>query len=137
MKLILCLLAPLGFISICSAGRLTTDSHGIIHDSVSGLEWFVGPDEDTNWFEAVAWVEDLSVDGGGWRFPTSGEALSLYQAGISGFSAPLEIGITNWWIWTSGTCSNEDMAKVFSFYDGLPNSDYKDVYNTERAIAVR
>jgi hypothetical protein len=37
-------------------------------------------------------------------------ALSLYEAGIGGFSAPLDIGITNWWVWISGTCSDEDMS---------------------------
>jgi hypothetical protein len=119
------------------AGSLTTDSYGIIHDSTTGLEWFVGPDEDTNWFEATEWVEDLDLDGGGWRFPTAQEARSLFDAGIGGSSAPVAIGITNWWVWVSGTCHNNDMARCFSFYDGLANYDSKDFYNTERALAVR
>jgi hypothetical protein len=53
------LLIMAGAVSICCAGRLTTDSHGIIHDASAGLEWFVGPDEDMNWYEATDWVEEL------------------------------------------------------------------------------
>lgn len=136
MKQLFKLIITISVVSTCLAGRLTTDSNGIIHDSVTGLEWFVGPDEDMNWYEAVEWIENLELDGGGWRLPTAQEARSLYDAGI-GRREAVEIGITNWWIWISGTCSNEEWAKNFSFYDGVSCTDYKNVYNTERALAVR
>lgn len=134
MKLSLIIAALI--ITSCFAGRLTTDSYGIIHDSATGLEWFVGPDVDTSWYAAVEWIDDLELDGGGWRLPTADEARSLFDAGIGRREAP-EIGISSWWVWISGTCSSEQMARNFSFYDGIDCTDYKDVFNAERALAVR
>ena len=32
-------------------------SSGIVFDNNTGLEWFSGPDRNTNWKEANAWVE--------------------------------------------------------------------------------
>lgn len=46
---------------------------GIVKDSNTGLEWKVGPDRDTDWNEARSWVQDLNLDGGGWRMPTMDE----------------------------------------------------------------
>jgi hypothetical protein len=50
--------------------------------------------------------------------PTTQEARYLFDAGISGSTA-FSIGINNWWIWISGTCTNEDIAKNSSFYNGV------------------
>jgi hypothetical protein len=59
--------------------RFTADRNGIIRDNQTGLQWFLGPDRDTNWHEAKAWVESLEVDGDGWRMPTRGELKNLYK----------------------------------------------------------
>ena len=45
-------------------------STGIVTDTKTGLEWKVGPDKDTNWDQARAWVRNLKLDGGSWRMPT-------------------------------------------------------------------
>lgn len=42
--------------------------------------WQVGPDVDTTWEEANAWVTSL---GDGWRMPTIEELQALFEAGIS------------------------------------------------------
>jgi len=42
--------------------------------------WQVGPDIDTTWEEANAWVASL---GDGWRMPTIEELHALFEAGIS------------------------------------------------------
>ena len=45
-------------------------ANGIVKDSNTGLEWKVGPDKNTTWYEAKSWVLSLNLDGGGWRMPT-------------------------------------------------------------------
>ena len=40
--------------------------NGVIHDTKTDLEWYVGPDTDMTWIEAKEWVNNLSLDGGGW-----------------------------------------------------------------------
>ncbi len=55
---------------------------GIIYDQHTGLEWYVGPDIDTTWKEGCNWVENLTVQGGGWRMPTLAELKTLYQEGV-------------------------------------------------------
>ena len=52
----------------------------IITDTTTGLEWRVGPDSDTDWYEADYWVKDL---GGTWRMPSLPELQGLYIAGIT------------------------------------------------------
>ena len=34
---------------------------GVVIDTETGLEWYVGPDRDTTWHEARSWVESLNV----------------------------------------------------------------------------
>jgi hypothetical protein len=57
------------------------ESGGVITDTVTGLEWRVGPDTDTDWMTANLWVENL--DEQGWKMPTKEELLGLHEAGIS------------------------------------------------------
>ena len=42
-----------------SASRYSKDSDGVITDSKIGLKWLVGPDRDTDWYDAKNWVENL------------------------------------------------------------------------------
>jgi len=51
----------------------------VITDARTGLQWLEGPDKETTWEEAKAWIESLDVDGGGWRMPTLKEMDSLDQ----------------------------------------------------------
>ena len=60
-------------------GHFVAYSSGVVMDLRTGLEWFAGPDVDTSYYQAVAWVRGLSVDGGGWRMPTTGELTTLYR----------------------------------------------------------
>jgi len=52
----------------------------IIRDTVTGLEWQVGPERDMHWAEARDWVDSL---GNGWRMPSIEELEGLYEAGVS------------------------------------------------------
>lgn len=61
--------------------RFTVSTDGVIIDSQTNLEWIVGPDQNTRYDQAVAWVAGLSVAGGGWKMPTTVELQTLYQKG--------------------------------------------------------
>jgi hypothetical protein len=43
--------------------RFTKANDGVISDSVTGLDWYVGPNQDNNWYQAKAWTENLSKRG--------------------------------------------------------------------------
>jgi hypothetical protein len=45
--------------------RFTKADNGVIADSVTGLDWYVGPDQDNTWHQAKSWTENLTVAGGG------------------------------------------------------------------------
>lgn len=59
-------------------GQFIKFSNGIIKDTKTGLEWIVGPDRDTNWYEAKDWAESLAIDGGGWGMPARNQLKDLY-----------------------------------------------------------
>jgi hypothetical protein len=61
--------------------RFTKANNGVITDSVIGLDWYVGPNQDNNWHQAKAWKENLTVAGGGWNLPTVAELKALCQKG--------------------------------------------------------
>lgn len=52
---------------------------GIVYDQKTNLEWYVGPDEDTSWYQARKWTKDLDVKGRGWRMPKIKELKTLYN----------------------------------------------------------
>jgi len=54
---------------------------GFVLDTKTGLQWIAGPDRGTSWLEAKRWVKSLTIDGGGWRMPTSNELKTLYKKG--------------------------------------------------------
>jgi len=105
----------------------------IIRDTVTGLEWQVGPDEETTWNEAKAWVDGL---GGDWRMPTRTELQDLWDSGISyGNWGPFEN--SGYCVW-SGEVRDSSSAWYFFFATGteywLPRSASAKV---GRAFAVR
>lgn len=70
---------------ITRPGIETTDRHyqklsnGIVYDKLTGLEWYVGPDNDTDLKTAQSWVSGLTIDGGNWRLPSLVELKTLYS----------------------------------------------------------
>ncbi len=102
--------------------RFTKADNGVITDSVTGLDWYVGPNADNNWHEAKAWTESLTVAGGGWRLPTVPELQGIYQKGPPPvnmdplFQAQGGLGLVRadgrnaWSVWG------------FAFYNGLVSS---------------
>ncbi|MCK4786086.1 MAG: DUF1566 domain-containing protein, partial [Desulfobacteraceae bacterium] len=110
----------------------------IIYDSKTGLEWYLGPDEDTTWYQARSWVENITVGGGGWRMPTMFELKALYKRGVGTRNMESAFKTTHgWWVWSGETKGSS--ARDFSFgkgggYDDWPNHYYS---LNKRAFAVR
>ena len=62
-------------------GHFVLYDNGIVYDENTGLEWVAGPDKDTTYDEAVAWVSGCGIAGGGFRMPSRIELKSLYRPG--------------------------------------------------------
>ena len=120
-------------------GRYTKDSDGVITDSHSGLQWYVGPDSDTDWDAAKQWVENLRVAGGGWRMPSRGELRSLSQKGArSGrpkYLPPI-FKTSGYRVW-SGETDGSSTAWLFNFSFGEEGWSLRLSGNFGRAFAVR
>jgi DNA-binding helix-hairpin-helix protein with protein kinase domain len=82
-----------------SDGRYRKSSAGVILDTRTNLEWYVGPDEDTKWYQTKKWVANLHVDGGGWRLPSVGELRGLYQQGKGLCNIDPMFVVSGWLVW--------------------------------------
>jgi len=113
-------------------------SADIFSDKNTGLEWFAGPDRDTNWNEAKQWVENLTVDGGGWRMPMQKELKALYKKGVGTRNMIPLLKTTGWWIW-SGETKDSSSAWGFDFRYGAEDCIDHDGFYTDiaRGFAVR
>ncbi len=110
---------------------------GIVKDTRTGLEWYAGPDKDTNWNEASRWVSNLNIDGGGWRMPTRDELAKLYEKGRGTRNMTPLLEKTGWRVW-SGEKKGSPGAWIHSyFFSGLENWTNLDSRSTFRAFAVR
>lgn len=91
--------------------------NGIIYDAWTGLEWIVGPDKKTTLDEAMKWVDNLSVAGGGWRMPTSNELEGIYwkRKGTQNI-IPL-FKTTGSWVWSTKR-KGTSLEWPFSFQAG-------------------
>jgi hypothetical protein len=105
---------------------------GIITDRATGLEWYAGPNRDTTWREAKTWVDNLSVDGGGWRMPNIDELDGLYS-GREKENIHLVFKISDYFmVWSSF----KDWYLDCSTYGGARESRFGGGTST-RALAVR
>jgi len=99
----------------------------------TGLEWVIGPDQDTNYAQAERWVATSKVDGGGWRMPTLAELRTLYQPGTKNNMIP-SIKNTGSWVWAEPRDSSSSW--FFYFAGGLESWSSRD-YSNGRAFGVR
>ena len=100
--------------------RFVVHKNGIVLDRKWEREWYVGPDKDTTWGQARYWVENLSVNGGGWRMPTREELKSLYRQGAGSFNMSEVFQAKKWFVWTGETVGDAyawgfcfDIGQVF------------------------
>jgi hypothetical protein len=107
---------------------------GII--TYNGLQWYVGPDQDTDWDQANAWVKSLTVGGGGWRMPTKAELKGLYHEGRGDRNMPPEFKTTGWYVW-SNEQQGSSAAWIFDFGPGFEYPYARSYSYLGRAFAVR
>ena len=114
--------------------RFTKAPNGVITDRATGLDWYVG--QENNWHQAKAWAEGLTVAGGGWRLPTIAELKAIYQKGASRNHMDPIFQAPGAWAW-SGEMYDARSAYGFAFYSGLVNSHGLDYAYGRLALAVR
>ncbi len=121
--------------------RFTKAKDGVISDSATGSEWYVGPDQDTNWNQAKSWTESLSVAGGGWRMPTVYELKAIYQKDTSPTNMDPIFQTTGGWVWSGqmGETSSRGYPAAWGFYflRGRENRYLLAEAVSYRAFAVR
>lgn len=123
---------------VAGADSLIKYATGIVYDQKTNLEWYVGPDEDTNWYTAKSWIEGLDVDGGGWRMPKTGELQSLYEKGAGRRNISSLFMTKGTYVWSGERGTGQPFVKyAFSFPAGSELSLYANVSNANRAFAVR
>jgi len=54
-------------------GQYEKSNNGIVFDSATSLEWFLGPEKNMGWHESKKWISNLTIGGGGWRMPSRKE----------------------------------------------------------------
>jgi len=96
-------------------GNYLLYSNRIVFDKKTNLDWYAGPDRNTNWNEAKAWVESLNVAGGGWRMPTIKELRTLYKKGAGARNMTNLLKTTGWWLWSGEI---KDSSKAWAFHLG-------------------
>ncbi|MBC8466589.1 MAG: DUF1566 domain-containing protein [Deltaproteobacteria bacterium] len=111
-------------------------ANGIVKDTKTGLEWKVGPDRETNWNEARSWVQSLSLDGGGWRMPTTDELAGLYERGKGDRNMTPLLKTTGGWVW-AGETKGSSSAWFFRFDAGGRDWGTRGNSVHVRAFAVR
>jgi len=94
-------------------GNFIAYASGVVYDKNTGLEWFAGPDENTKWNQAKAWVESLNIAKGGWRMPTREELKTLYKKGAGKRNMTPLLKTTGWWVWSGET---PDSSSTWFFY---------------------
>ena len=106
-----------GAVERSSDGRYTKDRDGVITDNRTGLQWYMGPDRETNWYDAKKWMEGLNVAGGGWRMPSRSELRGLYQKDKGSRNVDPIFQTSGWWVWLREANGASD-AWDFHFADG-------------------
>ena len=102
--------------------------NGIVYDKKSGLEWVAGPDKHMGGYAAKKWVNNLNLDGGGWRMPSTRELEGIYKLGAGTRNMTSLLKTSGWFVWSSA-------AGGFSFSSG--NFGNYGTSNVCRAFAVR
>ena len=129
-------------LSTRSANIVTRDgvyiayANGIVKDTRTGLEWFVGPDKNTTWGEADSWVKKLYLAGGGWRMPSLDELESLYKKGAGPRNMTPLLKTNGWWVWSGETVGPRE-ARSFAFGHGFKGWIFRGNSASERVFAVR
>jgi len=117
-------------------GRFIKYPNGVVCDNKTGLEWYAGPDKETNWKRAEQWAKRLQVAGGGWRLPAIKELEALYEKDVGTRNMTPLLKTTGWYVW-SGETKGSSSAWGFAFSYSRKYWDTRDSPSDGQAFAVR
>lgn len=135
-------------------GRYQVFANNVILDTKTGLEWYVGPNENTEHYQVEKWVKGLTIAGGGWRMPTMSELRAIFEkdkatAKSKYFDVDIHLDpvfkTTEPWIWSSellnedGNTEKEPLshARYICFACGNNYSNFRHYAGNLRGFAVR
>jgi len=119
-------------------GPYSRYTNGIVYDKNTNLEWYAGPDRDTNWHDADKWVKKLDLAGGGWRMPRIKELKTLYQRGKGKLNRTALFQVTGPNVWSKERHSGSaTKSSTFSFSSGGEVYFYRSNSTRIRVFAVR
>lgn len=107
-------------------------SSGIVRDTRTGLEWYMGPDRDTDYRAAARWASRLNVNGGGWRLPSGQEIETIFERGKESRNMSRLFQTRGWFFWTS-----DSNWFPFDFSGGVQGWHELKPAEQSRGIAVR
>lgn len=116
-------------------GHYIEYANGVVYDERTSLEWYAGPDENTDFETARRWVENLTVAGGHWRMPTRSELMALYKEDAGAANMTPLLGTTGMWVWSGEV--KDSSAWTFNFNYGYGHWDFRSNSNYFRGFAVR
>lgn len=134
------------------AARFAHAACGSIHDTKTGLDWFIGPDRNLTFDEAHDWADALDACNASWRLPRQDELAALYDPWSTASAGHVERGKT-WpphldtafasigggsWVWASDPATDPSAASSFNFNLGKKVSySANSLRYSTRAFAVR
>lgn len=110
----------------------------VLIDTMKDMEWFEGPDKDTTWEQAQAWVAGLKIARGGWRIPTRMELSSLITVGAGKLQIHPFLTYRGKYVFAwSVERKDPESVWAFPFTLGAPPEIIIDESKSKRALAVR
>ncbi len=118
-------------VSVTLLADFSRSSEGVVTDSVTNLQWQDDYIKLANWRDAIAYCNELSLDGGGWRVPNKNELLSIVD--YTKYNPVIDSSFqntTSGYYWSSTTHANySSSAWVVGFRNGFSNYNNK-AYNS-------
>ena len=134
MKRILLIMIGLSSLSMAQENPRFIKADGVVTDNKTTLEWqddYSGNNgniKDSNWIDAMAYCEALSLNGkDDWRLPNKNELFSIvdYTPSYPAISSLFE-NISSYSYWSSTTSSSSTNSAWFvDFYNGYISYLYK------------
>lgn len=121
--------------------RFEPGEDGIICDTTTKLDWYVGPDEDMKYDRASGWVRGLTVAGGDWQMPTNDQVKQLCTGRSSTllldpiFATKIDLDGPKTWVWTE--LRDEPNASFVALEGGYDFWRPRTAVPYGRAFAVR
>ena len=107
----------------------------MVMDYGSGLAWLVGPDRNTSYADAAAWIEEMKKFADVWRWPTLEELITIYHQGESLRKIDPIFGVSGLSVWMEKPPTKEK-APLLGFDSGEREWWQMEYSIGNRALAV-